>query len=291
MYERSRTETWRSWHRVLPVWFFVAVVVLGGAWTAAAQAEAQDKAACPGGRPGPCCDPRANPTDQDQQGARKDCPPGDATGAPDVAGGAGARGHQRGADGSDDTLGDDDNDAGPGGPTFRSGSGSGRAAPAENEGSGGAGGAAAGGTGDGQGSEGPGAGATGGAPKTPGPVAVSSPGARTPTGAPSGASVLGRSASRGAPRASGAGTRAGAGQAPGSMARTGTHVGGLLALAMGLMVTGTSLRRAARARPIRPRPTRRRSARRRRRGRRPGPPPPSWSYVDQSSAARAIQKF
>jgi len=260
--------------KILPVLFAFA---LSAVWPGVAQAQAQAQAqatdaprSCPKDARGDCCDPAApaNPDDK-QETPAADCP--------------GGRAHRRGGGGLRDTLGDD-NDTGPASPTFRSGNelgrGGGSETPGGSDSSGGTSGGPAGGAGGGPGSAGPGGGTTGGGPTAPGPVAVSSPGTRPSTGTPSGAGS-GSSASKGASKVSGAG------QLGRSMARTGTHTGTSVALALTLMVTGTSLRRAAR-----PRPSRRRSSPRRRcRGRRPASAPPSWSYVDQSSAARAIEKF
>lgn len=253
-------------------------LVLGGAWAVEARAQTDD---CPVESPD-CCDPRQSADDDREEAvAADDCPP-DGTDAP------GGRSHRRGGDGSGDTLVDDD--TGSAGEGFSSGSrlrrGTGSRAP------GGAGGVPAGAVGSGVPGGGtpngsPGGAAPTGSPPAPGPAAVSSPGVRPPVAAPSvaGASNV-------------AAARAGAGQGPGGgavagggIARTGPDIGLPVGLAMTLLVVGTSLRRAAR-------PERRRVPRRRpptaRRGRPTRPTtqaPPSWSYVDLSSAARAIEKF
>ncbi|HEV8625831.1 MAG TPA: hypothetical protein VG034_15345, partial [Acidimicrobiia bacterium] len=107
--------------KMLPVLF---VVAFSGAWTTAAQAQTaadQPRRSCPKDAGSDCCDPGAQAnTDDEEPAPAADCP--------------GGRSHRRGADGSGDTPGDDndnlgdgngtpgdDNDTGPASGTFRSG--------------------------------------------------------------------------------------------------------------------------------------------------------------------------
>jgi hypothetical protein len=287
MYGRRRTETHRCWRRVLPAWLSVAVV-LSGVWVAEAQAQTEP---CPADQPtDSCCTPRPSANEADEEeGLEQDCPPADDS--------AGARSHRRG---DDAVL--DDNDTGSADGSFRSGrgfrrgSGDGGEAPGGSGASGGPGEAPGDGTGGGPGGVAPGGGTTGGVPTGSGPRAGSGAGARGPSGAPSvrapsgapsvrapSTAAAGTSASGGSTSTAGVREGAGAAQAGGSIARTGGDIGTPLGLAMTLLLAGTSLRRANRPLP--------RTPRRGRPARPPEPALPDWNYVDNSSSARAIEKF
>ena len=278
---------------LVPIWLAIAAVS-SGAWATPALAQTDEgrRPSCVTRDGEPCCTPAQGA--DDEEGLSDDCPP---AGRQHREGGGDGRGVRVSDDDSaDDGEGDDgegDDGDGTGSSNFghRSGraSGSSRKTTSGAPASGTSGEAPVGGTPSGApaGSGEPGGTPTaepvsnpvsapgsvaGGTPAaTPGPVATSSPGTSTAAGsaatAPNGA--------------------ANAGQPNRVVANTGADVGTPLSVAMMLLMVGTTLRRATRQRPPR-RPT---TLRNRPPRRPPSPAPPGWSYVDHSSAARAIEKF